>query len=363
MSKDKEKTNIIGEMEETLRTRVQSWGFSAFHGSQIFNWVYRKYSKSFEEMTDLPKNLREKLEKQFFIGYPRVIQTIEAKKKDAKKYSFLLEKNTAIESVVLSGDGERTSFCISSQAGCAVKCLYCATGRMGFIRNLTSGEIVGQVLTLMENHGKPSSVLFMGMGEPLFNFESVVSALRLLSSIGIGVRKTVISTCGITARIYDLARADLHPRLAVSIGSAIEETRRKIIPVAKSNPLQDLKNAVVFYRKNTGKRVSLEYTLMRGVNDSAEDARTLAQFAQETGCHVNLIRFNRVEGTGLSPPSTKTVFFFRDTLERRGIVVSERYRKGRDISASCGQLAWGVNVRAPVNGSSPRSFSIRRKNA
>jgi len=189
MSKDKEKTNIIGETEETLRTRVQSWGFSAFHGSQIFNWVYRKYSKSFEEMTDLPKNLREKLEKQFFIGYPRVIQTIEAKKKDAKKYSFLLEKNTAIESVVLSGDGERTSFCISSQAGCAVKCLYCATGRMGFIRNLTSGEIVGQVLTLMENHGKPSSVLFMGMGEPLFNFESVVSALRLLSGIGIGVRR------------------------------------------------------------------------------------------------------------------------------------------------------------------------------
>jgi 23S rRNA (adenine2503-C2)-methyltransferase len=359
----KEKTNIIGETEEALRTQVHSWGFSAFHGSQIFNWVYRKYSKSFEKMTDLPKNLREKLEEQFFIGSPRVLKTIEAKKKDAKKYSLLYGEDTTVEAVVLSGDGERTSFCISSQSGCAAGCLYCATGRMGFIRNLTPGEIVGQVLTLMRNHGRPSSVLFMGMGEPLFNFDSVVSALRLLSSIGIGVRKIVISTCGITARIYDLAKTDLHPRLAVSIGSAIEETRQKIIPVAKNNSLHDLKKAVVFYRKNTGKRASLEYTLMRGVNDSAADASALAQYARETGCHVNLIRFNRFTGTDLSSPHTSTVSNFREILERRGIAVSERYRKGQDISAACGQLACEVNVGAPVNEPSSRFFSVREKNA
>jgi 23S rRNA (adenine2503-C2)-methyltransferase len=363
MTGAKEKTNIIGETQEALRARVQSWGFSAFHGRQIFNWVYHKYAKSFKEMTDLPKNLREKLEKQFFIGFPHVLQKIESKKKDAIKYSFLLEKNTAIESVVLSSDGERISFCISSQAGCAVKCLYCATGRMGFIRDLTGGEIIGQVLTLMEYHGKPSSVLFMGMGEPLLNYESVMSALRLLKNMGIGMRKTVISTCGITARIYELAKSDLHPRLAVSIGSANKEMRRKIIPIAKNNPLHDLKKAVVFYRENTGKRVSLEYTLIRGINDSAEDAFALAQFARETGCHVNLIRFNRFTGSELSPPHTSTVSSFREILKRRGIAVSERYRKGQDISAACGQLAWGVNTGTPIEEPSSRFFSLRGKNA
>jgi 23S rRNA (adenine2503-C2)-methyltransferase len=338
-----EKSNVLGETEKTLRTVVESWGFSAFHGSQIFNWVYHKYCKDFQEMTDLPKNLRKNLEEKYFIGYPHVQKTIVSKNKDAKKYSLLYGGDVAVEAVVLSGGGERISFCISSQVGCTAGCLYCATGMMGFIRNLTSGEIVGQVLTLMESHGQPNSVLFMGMGEPLFNFASVVSALRLLNSIGIGVRKIVISTCGVTSRIHDLAKSDLHPRLAVSIGSAIEETRKKIIPVAKNNPLQDVKKAVVFYRKHTGKRVSLEYTLMRGVNDSIAEASALAQFARETGCHVNLIRFNRVEGKALSPPRTKTVSIFREALERRGIAVSERYRKGQDISAACGQLACCVS--------------------
>ncbi len=357
------KSNVLGEMEKTLRALVESWGFSAFHGSQIFNWVYHKYCKNFQQMTDLPKNLREKLEEKCFIGYPRVQKTIESKRKDAKKYSLLYGEDVAVEAVVLSGGGERTSFCISSQIGCAAGCLYCATGMMGFIRNLTSGEIVGQVLTLTERHGQPNSVLFMGMGEPFFNFESLVSALRLLNSIGIGVRKIVVSTCGITSRIYDLAKSDIHPRLAVSIGSAIEETRKKIIPVAKNNPLQDVKKAVVFYKKHTGKRVSLEYTLMRGVNDSVAEACALAQFARETGCHVNLIRFNRVEGKGLSAPHTKTVYSFRKALERRGIVVSERYRKGQGISAACGQLAYQVNVGTKADNTSSLLFSAGRKNA
>jgi len=357
------KSNVLGEMENTLRTLVCSWGFSAFHGSQIFNWMYRKHCKNFQEMTDLPKNLREKLEEKTFIGYPRVQKTIESKSKDAKKYSLLYAEDDSVEAVVLSGEGERMSFCISSQVGCAAGCLYCATGMMGFVRNLTSGEIVGQVLTLMERHGQPNSVLFMGMGEPLFNYECVVSALRLLNSIGIGVRKIVVSTCGITSRIYDLANSDLHPRLAVSIGSAIEETRKKIIPVAKNNPLQDIKTAVIFYKKHTGKRVSLEYTLMRGINDSVAEAIALAQFARQTGCHVNLIRFNKVEGKRLSAPHTKTVSSFRETLERRGIAVSERYRKGQDISAACGQLVCRVRSGIRDDKTSSILFSGRRKNS
>ena len=178
----------------------------------------------------------------------------------------------------------------------------------------------------------------MGMGEPLLNYNNVTRAIELLQSAHIGAKKITVSTCGIVKKIYDLGLSGLRPRLAVSIGSAIEEKRKKIIPLSKDNDLQSLKKAIRFYRETTKRRVSIEYTLVRGINDAVSDARALAAFAKHTGAHVNIIRFNPVAGTDLSVPEKGTAGKVKRILKESGIEVSERYRRGTDINAACGQL-------------------------
>ncbi len=312
-------------------------GYRNFHGTQVFNWIYDRFAENFNEMTDLPLSLRNLLAKDFLLDYFKPVKTVLSRDKTAVKYSFPLKK-TCIEAVVLSDKNDRTSFCISSQAGCPVGCVFCATGRIGLIRNLTKDEIINEFYSLIKLHKKPDSILFMGMGEPLLNYSNVKKTIEMLHDAGIGFRKITVSTCGIVKRINDLAMSGLRPRLAVSLGSPIEEKRSKLIPLTKNNDLKALKNAIIFYREKTKRRVSIEYTIIKDVNDTTKEAHTLADFAKEAGTHVNVIRFNPVEGIDLFAPRAGKVNQFKTILKDRGIEVSERYRRGVDIQAACGQL-------------------------
>jgi 23S rRNA (adenine2503-C2)-methyltransferase len=380
------KPSIIGVTTAELVEYAQKAGYPPFHGKQIFRWVHEKLAESFSAMTDLPEQLRRRLDKDFSLQYFKPVQTTRSRDRNTVKHLFLTKQGEGIEVVVLRekedartntrtgtaapkggqktrgaerGDREsrpvkRTAFCISSQIGCPVACLYCATGSYGFVRNLAAGEILNQVLSLMKLHGRPGSILYMGMGEPLLNLKEVRRSMELLLEIGFSHRKITISTCGIIGGMYALADSGLRPRLAVSIGSSMEEKRARIIPATHGGSLAELQKAIAAYRRKTGRRVSLEYTIMEDVNDSKEEARKLAGFAASTGAHVNLIRYNPAAAAGgpppapagksgaagrpLSYPASSRINALRKIIEEAGVPVTERYRRGADIGAACGQL-------------------------
>lgn len=333
------KRAIVGTTEHELRDFCSEHGFDEFHGSQIFHWIYRLGAGSFDEMSDLPTTLRQELASRFQLSIMPPAEKRISQSGDAVKYRFSLSPDLSIEAVVLLARHNRPSFCISSQVGCPIGCLFCATGSMGFIRNLTREEIIAQVVSLSMLHTRPQSVLFMGMGEPLLNLKNLTGALTFFNEIDLSCKRITVSTCGVVPGIRGLAGSGLRPRLAVSLGSALEKKRRELIPLAGKWPLGELEKAILLYREKTRRRVSIEVTLLRGINDTGEDAWALARFAGRCRCHVNLIRYNRVDGKHYSPPDTKTVKRFRSVLQNARVEVSERYRKGADIEAACGQLA------------------------
>jgi 23S rRNA (adenine2503-C2)-methyltransferase len=342
--------SIIGLNLDALRAYALDHGFPEFHGNQVFKWVYKRQIHAFDLMTDLPKGFRELLKRDFTLSFFNPSRVLQSRNKDTIKYFFPLEEGTGIEAVVLHDNGRRTTFCISSQIGCPVKCIYCATGNAGFVRDLDAGEILTQVLSLMKKHGEPDSILFMGMGEPLLNLWEVKEAIGLFHEMDLSSRRITVSTCGLVRGIRDLACSGLKPRLAVSLGSALDAKRKKLIPFARGNSLDQLRKALVFYREKTKRRITIEYTLLSGLNDTDEDARALASFARSTRSHVNLIRYNpmpqqtqrRVKGessqTRIFPPKTERVRNFTQVLVDRKVGVTERYRRGSDINAACGQL-------------------------
>jgi 23S rRNA (adenine2503-C2)-methyltransferase len=343
-------TLIIGLGKNELRAYVQKAGFPAFHGTQVFTWVYHRQADGFDLMTDIPLKLRSSLKRDFTLGYFTSSRTVRSREGDTVKYFYPLDGHRGIEAVVLRDDSNRLSFCLSCQIGCPVGCVYCATGKVGFVRNLSAGEIMTEVLTLMKGHGAPGSLLFMGMGEPLLNLVEVKKAISLCQEMGISSRRVTVSTCGIIKGIRDLAHSGLKPRLALSLGSAVEKTREELIPSARGSSLRELERVLVEYRVKTGRRITLEYTLLQGVNDSTGDAEALALFARSVRAHVNLIRYNPLPrqmaensnylkgGRRLLTPSSERVQWFRRILEKGGIQVTERYRRGGDINAACGQL-------------------------
>ena len=329
---------IIGLTIQELREYCKIKGSSQFHGNQIFNWIYAKAVNNFNEMTDLPKHLRKILESDYLLEHLKVAKRKAAKDLHTIKYGFILEDGKKIESVLLKDSNDRVTFCISTQVGCPVGCLYCATGKMGLKRNLTTGEIVNQVLTLSKLEQKPNNIVFMGMGEPLLNYDNVVKSINILNDMNIGHRKITLSTCGIIGGILNLAKTGLKPKLAVSLGSAIEKKRKMLIPYAKKYTIDKLLEAIIDYRRITKRRVSLEYTIIKGMNDSIDDAVALANFAKASNTHVNIIRYNPIAGVNLLKPDTDVVKKFKEILIKREIRVSERYRRGNEIKAACGQL-------------------------
>ena len=312
---------------------------------QIFDWLWKKDNDSFDDFTNLPKELREKLKERYYIPKLDITEIKEASD-GTRKIAFTLTDNKIIEGVLIPA-GNRVTACISSQVGCNVGCKFCATGKMGFFRNLSTGEIVFQVKKLNklseEFYGhKLTNIVFMGMGEPLLNYNNVLRASEIITTpegIGMSPRRITLSTVGITDKIIQLAKDKVKFNLAVSLHSANEIIRTNLIPVNKTHNLKKLQRAIFFFHKQTGNRITIEYLLMKNVNDSIEDAKELAGFCKAFPCKINLIEYNPVEGIPYQKPDNIKIEAFKALLESKNLIVNIRRSRGKDIDAACGQLA------------------------
>lgn len=327
-----------------LEAIVKELGLPSFRAKQIHSWIYSKWAHSLDEMTDLSQELRDKLKSGYAV--PLLKQAhLEVSQDETRKYLFELPDGKLVESVLMTfQDRDSLSACVSSQVGCAVGCTFCATGYLGFKRNLTSQEIVDQILSIQRDSGKRvANVVYMGQGEPLLNTEEVIKSVRMLiESVGIGARHITVSTSGIVPGIYRLAEEKLPITLALSLHAPDVETREEIVPITKKYPLPELMKAMHDYADTTGRRVTIEYVMLEGVTDSQEQARQLAELVKDLHCNINLIPFNPVQNTKgvtmYSRPSRESQQRFKRLAESTGKTVTIRLERGTDIDAACGQL-------------------------
>jgi len=335
----KEERALPGATREQIREVMTAVGQPAYRAEQVAQWVYRHGASDYAQMTNLPLALRQLLAEQLPL---RRLQTVRAQRSSdgTVKYLFALPNGERVEAVFLPYE-VRTSVCISTQVGCAAGCRFCATAQMGFTRNLTAGEIVDEVLSIqqMENQ-RISHVVYMGMGEPLWNLQQVVKSILLLNKeVGISQRHITVSTVGVVPAIYELAQHRLQITLAISLHAPDDELRARIMPVGRKWKVHELVAAAKHYTEVTGRKVTFEYLLLRGVNDEPQHAHALAKLVTGLICNVNLIPFNQVETPdGFTRPEPERVARFRRILEEAGIAVTQRVEKGHDISAACGQL-------------------------
>lgn len=330
-----------------LEEFVQSLGEPRFRAAQLFKWMHA--GATLDEMTNLPRALRDKLAECADYRLPVIERKLVSKRDGTVKYLFALNDGECVESVLMKYSYGNT-LCVSSQAGCRMGCKFCASTLSGRVRNLTPSEILGQaVLAAADSGERIHGIVMMGIGEPLDNYDNVIRFLELVGApdgLGIGMRHISLSTCGIVPGIRRLADEGLPVTLSVSLHAYDDETRRAIMPIANKYPLSELMPACRYYFDRTGRRVSFEYTLIAGKNDSAEDAAGLASLLKrymDVPCHVNLIMLNEVSETGLSAVSRERAESFMDELVRRGQNATIRRRLGSDIDASCGQLRLNRN--------------------
>lgn len=311
----------------------------SFRGKQIFKWISDGVS-SFEEMLNIPKELRIKLNNSALIRSSKITQVLRDTDGTIKLQITLFD-NRSIEAVLLTDKKERKTACVSCQAGCAMACAFCQTGKLGFGRNLTASEIVEQFFYLEEIAGRLDNIVFMGMGEPMLNLKGIRKAVEILThpeGRALSSRRITLSTCGIISGIYDLADNGPHMRLAVSLTTADPALREKLMPVTKTNPLDKLKEAIAYYTEKTGKRCTLEAALMSGTNASEQSALQMAKFAKDLDAHINLIPWNTIPDIPFSSPSSTECRNFVHILEKEGINVTLRTHRGRKIGGACGQL-------------------------
>ena len=320
---------------------VASLNASKYRAKQIHNWIYSKSVNSIEEMTDLSKSFREELKKIATVSNSKI--KIKQESKDGTlKYLIEYPDGECVETVLMRFDNRANlTACVSSQVGCAVNCSFCATGKRGFIRNLTYQEIVEQVLTIQRDTGlKVTNIVFMGQGEPLLNLENVLKALEIFNNdFQIGARRITISTSGIIPKIYELAEMELQSTLAISLHSPIHEQRAKLMPIENKYPLNELKKALKYYIEKTGRRITIEYILIHEFNDSLEVAKKLAEFMKDLKCNVNLIPYNTVGESIYEKPNNNDIMKFKYIIEHSGKKVTVRLERGADIDAACGQLS------------------------
>ncbi|MEW6049540.1 MAG: 23S rRNA (adenine(2503)-C(2))-methyltransferase RlmN [Candidatus Zixiibacteriota bacterium] len=334
--------NLMGYTMPQMESLVVSLGGKPFGGRQLFKWLYNTRLYDFDLMTDLTKELRRRLSSEYAFGHLRLAHS--ARSVDGtEKFLFRLEDGRPVETVLIPDDGRRT-LCISSQSGCALACRFCATGTMGLLRNLTVGEIVGQLMYVRDLHGDEafSNVVFMGMGEPLQNYDNMIEAIRIMKEprgLGLAAKKITVSTSGITPKIKKLADSGLKARLALSLHAATQAKRRKIMPVAETFGLEKLMEAVRYFAEKSGDRVTFEYILFDGFNDTLEDVRELSQLIRGIPCKINILAYNEVPGLPFKRPSDEKVDWFGRQLYPRAPAVTVRKSRGRDIAAACGQLA------------------------
>ena len=325
---------------EDLKQELIELGEKAFRAEQIFKWLYVDKVKSFDEMTNLSLELREKLKANYNICNFKILKKLESSD-GTKKYLFDILDGNAIESVLMQYHYGK-SICVSSQVGCKMGCKFCASTGIPFIRNLSSGEIVEQILAVEQDIGeKISNVVFMGIGEPLDNYNNVIKAIRILNNqkgLNIGARHISVSTSGIVPRIYDLAKENIQCTLSVSLHASNDETRSSMMPINNRYNIEELMKACKDYIKITNKRISFEYALARDNNDNLKDAKELVDLLKGMLCHVNLIPINKIENGKFTKSSNENIIKFRDYLNDHGIVATIRRELGSDIDAACGQL-------------------------
>jgi 23S rRNA (adenine2503-C2)-methyltransferase len=326
-------------------------GEGAYRGNQLAEWLYLRGAHNYDAMTNLPKKFRAKLAENYELVWPEVVRRQEAAD-GTRKYLLRLADGVTVE-VVAIVSGDRLTVCFSTQAGCAMGCLFCATGQLGLQRSLTSGEMVDQLLVVAEDlNRRITNVVAMGQGEPFANYDATLAALRLINNpdlLGIGARHITVSTCGLTRQIRKFAGEPEQFTLAVSLHSAVPDTRNKLMPGLVKQPLELLRGALLDYMTKTGRRPSLEYALIAGVNDTPEQLEALVEFCKvpAPGLHVNLIRLNSGNGDnsglqkslGLAPSGPEKFKEFEKRLTLANVGVSTRAPKGSQIAAACGQLA------------------------
>lgn len=331
---------LAGLRLEELENLMDELGATKFRARQIHNWIYDKSVSSIDEMTNLAKDFREELKKRFIVTDTK-IKIKQSSSDGTLKYLIEYPDGECVETVLMRFDNRANlTACVSSQVGCAVNCSFCATGKRGFIRNLTAKEIIEQVLTIQRDTGlKVTNIVFMGQGEPLLNLKNVLEALDMFNhDFQIGSRRITISTSGIIPKINELASYELQSTLAVSLHAPNHKLRAEIMPVENKYPIEELKKSLLNYIEKTGRRITIEYIMIHGFNDTVECAKELAYFLNDLKCNINLIPYNSVEETKYRKSSNNDIMKFKYLLEHSGKKVTVRLERGADIDAACGQL-------------------------
>ena len=323
-----------------LKEQLKSLGEKPFRAEQIFNWIYKEQVKSFDEMTNLSLSLRERLKEEYTLCNYNIIKKQESLD-GTKKYLFDVLDGNAIETVLMEYHHGKT-ICVSSQIGCKMGCKFCASTGIPFVRSLSSGEIVEQIIAVEQDIGtKISNIVFMGIGEPLDNYDNVIKAIRIINhpkGLNIGARHISVSTSGLVPRIYDLAKENIPCTLSISLHATNNEKRSAMMPVNNAYPVEELIKACKDYIAVTNRRISFEYALAKDNNDNLEDAKELIKLLKGMLCHVNLIPINKIENGKYSKSTNESIIRFRDYLNEHGIVATIRRELGSDIDAACGQL-------------------------
>lgn len=331
--------------KEQLREFFVSQGDKAFRGNQVYEWLWQKSAHSFEGMTNISKTTREMLENNFVINHIKVDQ-MQRSNDGTIKNAVRLHDDLVVESVLIPTE-TRTTACVSSQVGCSLDCRFCATARLKRMRNLNPDEIYDQVVAI-DNESRLyfdrplSNIVFMGMGEPLMNYNNVLKAIDMITSsegLGMSPRRITVSTSGVPKMIKKMADDEVKFKLAVSLHSAIDATRTSIMPFNATFPLSDLRKALEYWYAKTKSRITYEYVVWKGINDTQKDADALVDFCRFAPSKVNLIEYNPIDDGEFQQANDKALNLYINTLERNGITVTVRRSRGKDIDAACGQLA------------------------
>jgi 23S rRNA (adenine2503-C2)-methyltransferase len=350
----KKKVLLKGMPLDELNYYFVSIGEPKFRGGQVFNWMYNHLVTDFNDMKNLPKSLRNKLSENTIIKTLDYVDSEISESTGTKKFVLETSDHNKIESVIIP-EAKRTTLCISTQVGCPLDCKFCATGLMGYKKNLTAGEIFDQYMFASKDYGKDNltNIVYMGMGEPLLNYSATVNTLKIFAdklTTGISLKKITVSTAGIAPKIIELADSGLRVKIALSLHSCFEDTRSKIMPINIKYPLKQNIDAIKYYVKKTGTRITFEYVMLKDLNDRQDDINALARLCSEIPSKINVIPFNSVKhmnpkgfSAQLEPTPKPKIEDFITKLRNRNITVNVRYTQGDDIAAACGQLAVKFN--------------------
>jgi len=345
------KTDIRSLTLDELKEFFSSHGDKPFRAKQVWEWLWKKSARSFDEMTNLSYAIRQFLKEEFLFAIAQPV-TVQISKDKTIKTAFRLHDNSIIEGVLIPAENRMTA-CVSSQVGCSFACRFCATGKLGFIRNLSFEEIFDQVSVITkqarEHYNHPiTNIVFMGMGEPLLNYENLLKAIERITSpdgLGMSPSRITVSTVGIAKMIKKLGDDGVKFNLSLSLHAANDKKRSEIISANGQNSLKKLAEALTYYHSKTENRVTFEYLVFDRFNDTVADAKELAEFCKNVPCKVNIIEYNHVEGTGFKKAPETKVNAFASFLETKNIIVTVRKSRGEDVAAACGQLSYRIVKR------------------